>query len=99
MVGYTDIKNYLERHQYDSIGQFGIDWIEDELESWLVQEEGNIFIDDETARLATHYRVETVLEVLRADARCRQFFEGFRAFLEGGTFPAKVIGHQTGMAL
>jgi hypothetical protein len=82
MVGYVDIKNHLEAHSQDSIGQFGIDWIEDELERYTVREEANSFIDDEEARRAMHYTVDNVLEVMREDARCRPFFLGFKQLLE-----------------
>jgi hypothetical protein len=88
MVGYKDIKKYLQDHSHDSIGQFGINWIEktiDEFEEREFQDEkrGQLTLDDETIRLAVHNEVDNILEVIRGDAPCAIFFSAFKGFLEG----------------
>lgn len=68
-------QNYLSQQRADSLEQFAIDWIEEEIdraEQYLESEE--ITVDDITFVGAIHYRADCVLEVLRKDCNCYRFF-------------------------
>lgn len=86
MATYHQIKRFLEDHQTSTkLDQFTIDWIEREIDTWEGQEQGGIFIDDETANDATNYRAETVLDIMRPDARGRWFFEALELLTRKAT--------------
>lgn len=66
---------YLSQHRANSLEQFAIDWIEEEIdraEEYLESEQ--ITIDDTTFTGAIHYRADCVLDVLRCDTNCFSFF-------------------------
>jgi hypothetical protein len=68
------VKNLLEKNNGDlELGQFGLDWIEDQLDE-IEEHENRQMIDDDTFCEALSYRVGTLLEVMKEDAPCRKFF-------------------------
>jgi hypothetical protein len=89
MATYIEIKRFLELHKHDFLGQFASDWIERQLDEWDEREfqdekKNELTLDDETESAAIHYRAANVLEVLRDDAPCREFFENLVSLTRGG---------------
>lgn len=74
----VDIQQFLIEWRDDrflALGQFCLDWIEETLDRIVeILETEEITTDDETFRGATHYRADCLLEVLRRDADCYEFF-------------------------
>lgn len=77
----VDICNWLNQQVYfsqgrtDSLEQFALDWIEIETDhAHQYLESREITVDDATFTGAIHYRADCVLEVLREDANCYEFF-------------------------
>jgi hypothetical protein len=77
----VDICNWLHQQLYlsqgrsNSLEQFAIDWIEVEIDhAHEYLDSGEIVVDDPTFAGAIHYRADCVLEVLRKDANCYEFF-------------------------
>lgn len=77
----VDVRDWLKeqevltRQQPLSLGQFAIDWIEEEVdraEQYL--ESAEITVDDVTFVGAIHYRADNVIDIMRTDAPCYQFF-------------------------
>lgn len=75
LTGIVDIRSFLQNEDALCLEQFAIDWIEkcvDRATETLSARE--IEVDDNTFRAAIHYEVKTIIEVLRPDAACYQFF-------------------------
>ena len=67
--------NYLRSVDGRVYDQFTIDFIEDESDNLERIAEGEQQNTYDEARGALHYRVRTALEIMRADAKGRPFFE------------------------
>ncbi len=68
------VKSVLEQNDGNfDLGQFALDWIEIELDRIEETEE---FSDGQVYVGALHYRIGTLLAVMKDDAPCRAFFEG-----------------------
>jgi len=85
VVPIVEIKRFLER--YDPIAegfeQFAVDWIEETLDRIEdILEATTITTGDETYCGALAYRVDNILEVMRSDATCFQFFVEVQQFLK-----------------
>lgn len=75
LTGIVDIRNWLLNVNALPLEQFAIDWIETYVDkaNSILESDGITNTDDEFCR-AIHYETQTVLEVLKADARCLEFF-------------------------
>lgn len=82
LTGIVDIRNWLLNAELDSracpvsLGQFALDWIEEKVGRAIdILESDEIATDDESFKGAIHYEVDTILDVIRTDAPCYQFFK------------------------
>lgn len=78
LVTIVDIQQFLiewRDSRFLALGQFCLDWIEETLDRIIeILESEEITTDDETFCGAIHYRADCLLEVLRKDLDCYEFF-------------------------
>lgn len=78
LLTIVDVQRFLTEWRDDRfllLGQFCLDWIEEALDRIVeILESEGITTDDETFCGAIHYRADCLLEVLRKDADCHEFF-------------------------
>lgn len=80
----VDIKAFLQQRERGLSDQFAIDWVEETINHMedILDSEG-ITVDDDTFCASLRYNVGNVIEIVRPDAPCFQFYVDLQKFLNG----------------